>query len=251
MRFFGPAQFFSILLSLSLSYPLEAADTHGAVCSADPSFALIFVGTLTDLTATGAPPQWSLGKFHVTELLQGGGGAVVSTLVRNDLCQGSGTTPAIGQTYLVLTHVLTTGSAFQLEHCEQIRPVEQAAAELEYLRRSQRGSTPTEISGEAVVETRGYPWKKIPLPKTKVHLVGPSQRFDFVSDEDGQFHGAVGPGKYAITAESPAGYEADYSRDVFAFVVVVVDKIGAIAVSHIQVSFRSNGDIVVNVNVAV
>ena len=74
MRFFGPAQFFSILLSLSLSYPLEAADTYGAVCSADPSFALIFVGTLTDLTATGAPPQWSLGKFHVTELLQGGRG---------------------------------------------------------------------------------------------------------------------------------------------------------------------------------
>ena len=186
MRFFRSAEFLAILLSLSLSYPLKAADTQGAVCSADPSSALIFVGTLADLTSTNSPSEWSLGTFHVTELLQGESSGVVSTLMRNDLCHDSGTAPTIGRTYLVLTHILPKGSprsASQLEHCEQIRPVDQATAALEYLRSSQRGSTPTEVSGDASVEMRGYPWKNVPLPKTKIHLVGPNQRLDFVSDE--------------------------------------------------------------------
>jgi hypothetical protein len=120
--------------------------------------------------------------------------------------------PAIGKSYLVLTHTLPKDSSwpvYQLEHCEQIRPVEQATAALGYLRNSKTGGTPAEVSGEARVET-GYPWKKVPLPKTKLHLAGANQRFDFVSDEDGQFHGALSAGKYTMTAELPTGYELDY-----------------------------------------
>jgi hypothetical protein len=212
MRVRGSAEFLAILLTLSLSHPLKGADTRGAACSADPSAALVFVGTLTGLTADGAPTQWSLGTFHVTELLQGEGFAVISTLMLNGLCHASGTTPTIGRSYLVLTHVLPKGSSwpvYQLEDCEQIRPIEQAAQALEYLRSSQGGITPSEMSGEARVEIRGYPWKAVPLPKTNIRLVGPSQRRDFVSDENGQFRGALSPGKYAITAEFPTGYEAD------------------------------------------
>jgi hypothetical protein len=99
---------------------------------------------------------------------------------------------------------------YQVEDCEQIRPLERATAAVGYLRSSQRGGTPSEVSGEARVETRGYPWKKVPLPKTKVHLVDANQRLDYVSDEDGQFHGALSPGKYTMTAEFPTGYELDY-----------------------------------------
>src|SRR5260370_11023800 len=109
MGFFRYAESLAILVSLSLSCPIKAADTQGAVCSADPS-ALVFVGTLTNLTAAGAPPQWSLGTFHVTELLQGEGFAGVSTLIRNDLCHDSETAPTIGRSYLVLTHTLPKGS---------------------------------------------------------------------------------------------------------------------------------------------
>ena len=213
MNLFRSAKLLAILASLSLSYPLKADDSKGAVCSADPSSTLAFVATLTDLTGIGAPPQWSLGTFRVTELLQGEGYSEVKTLVRNDVCDDSRTAPAIGKSYLVVTHILPKGSSwpvYQLEHCEQIRPVEQATAAIGYLRNSKGGNTPAEVSGEARVETHGYPWKKVPSPITKVHLAGANQQLDFVSDEDGQFHGALSPGKYAMTAEFPAGYELEY-----------------------------------------
>src|SRR5256885_5736498 len=63
----------------------------------------------------------------------------------------------------------------------------QATAAIGYLRNSKGGNTPAEVSGEARVETHGYPWKKVPSPITKVHLAGANQQLDFVSDEDGQF----------------------------------------------------------------
>lgn len=214
MRFLRYAKCFAVFASLCVANPLNAVDNRGAVCSEDTSSSLIFVGTLAELAGRGSTAEWSLGTFQVTELLQGESTVVVSTLIRNDLCHGSGETPAVGRTYLVLTHTLPTGSArsvSQLEHCEQIRPIDQATAALEYLRDSQRGSTPTEVSGQAVIEPRGYPWKSIPLPKTKIHVSG-NQRSDFVSDEDGRFHGTLSSGKYVITAEFPVGYADDYSN---------------------------------------
>lgn len=213
MRFIRSASLLSILLSLCLSNPLEGADTRGAVCNYDASSALSFIGTLTDLTPAPTPsPSWNSATFHVTELLQGQTSAVVSLLMRNDLCHDSGAALTVGGTYLVLTHSLPIGSAqsvYQIEDCEHIRSADKASAVLEYLRSSKRGDAPTEVSGEATVETRGYPWKRVPLPKTRIHLVGPSQQLDFVSDEDGIFHGTLNPGKYSITAEFPTGYEGD------------------------------------------
>jgi hypothetical protein len=212
MKLLRYAKCCAVFASLCVANPLEATDNRGAVCSEDPSSALIFVGTLADLAGKGSTPEWSLGTFQVTELLQGESTVEVSTLIRNDLCHGSGETPAVGRTYLVLTHTLHTGSArsvSQLEHCEQIRPIEQATATLEYLRDSKRGSTPTEVSGQAMIEPQGYPWHSIPLPKIKIHVSG-NQRSDFVSDEDGRFHGTLTSGKYVITVEFPAGYADDY-----------------------------------------
>lgn len=212
MRLTRSSKLFSTLLCLSLAYPLKGADTKGSVCNSDPSSALAFVGTLTELTPAATPsPSWKTATFQVNEFLAGQKSAVVSALMLNDLCRDSGPTPTVGGTYLVQTHISPKGSVYQLEHCEQVRPVDQALAALEYLRSSQKGTTPTEISGEARVETRGYPWKRIPLPKTKIRLIGSSnQQLDFLSDEDGQFHGALNPGKYGITADFPTGYEADY-----------------------------------------
>ena len=210
MNFFTHSHLLAIAILLSLSYPLTAANNQEAVCSSDPSSALIFVGTLTDWTAVGAPPQWNLATFRVGELLQGEGLDEVSVLMINNLCEKSGTKPTIGRTYLVFAGVWSKGSerhVSQLEHCGQVRPIEQATADLEYLRSSQRGTTSTQVSGEAVVEPRGYPWKTIPLPEIKIHLVGPERRFDFVSDDNGHFQGPLTPGKYAITTEFPTGYE--------------------------------------------
>jgi len=125
------------------------------------------------------------------------------------LCHDSGAAPTLGQTYLVQTHVTPRGSIYQLADCEQIRPVDQATSALEYLRSSQRGTAPTEVFGEATAY--GSPSaKRFPLPQTKIHLKGENRQLDFLTDEDGRFHGIVKPGKYAFTAEFPAGYEADY-----------------------------------------
>jgi len=207
MRLIRSSKLFSTLLYLSLAYPLKGADTNGSVCNSDPSSALAFVGTLTELTPS---PSWKTATFQVKELLVGQQSSVVSALMLNDLCRNSGPTPTVGGTYLVQTHISPGGSVYQLEQCEQVRPVDQAAAALEYLRSSRKGTTPTEVSGEARVKTGGYPWKKTPLPKTKIHLVGSSkQQLDFLSDEDGQFHGTLSPGQYGITANFPTGFEAD------------------------------------------
>lgn len=207
MRFYRPVNFFAAVLLLSLSRPLSPAELQDVVCSENPAAAVAFVATLAELNLNGAPPGWSKATFHISEVLQGGNANAVSILMRDDLCQDSGRTPVIGKSYLILTGVSSNSSLYQLEHCEQMRPIEESTALLAYLRNSKGGTTPSEISGEAVVQLQGYPWKRVPLPETKVHLNGLSQTFDFVSDEDGRFRGAVSPGKYALTAEFPPGYK--------------------------------------------
>jgi hypothetical protein len=194
-------------LHLVLSYPLRAAEVQDVVCSVDPSSAVALVGTLAELNPNRGPAGWSRATFHISEVLEGENGTAVSILMRNDLCGDSGMTPVLGKSYLVLTQALPNSSLYQLEHCEQMRPIEQSTSVLAYLRNSKGGTTPSEISGEAVVAFRGYPWKRVPLPKTKIRLDGQTQTLDFVSDEDGRFRGALGPGKYAITAEFPTGYK--------------------------------------------
>jgi len=187
---------------------LVGSDGSGALCNSDPSSTLAFVGTLTDLTPAPTPsPSWNTATFHVTELLQGQNSTEISLLMLKSLCRDSGTTPTVGQTYLVQTHTSPKGSIYQLEHCEQIRPVDQATSALEYLRSSQRGTAPTEIFGEATAY--GGP-SGIPLPQTNIHLRAENRQLDFLTDEDGRFHGIVKPGKYAFTAEFPSGYKADY-----------------------------------------
>jgi hypothetical protein len=201
------------LLSTFLLYCsnfLVGVEPNGALCNSDPSSTLAFVGTLTALTSAPTPsPSWNSATFHVTELLQGQNSAEISVLMLKGLCHDSGAAPTLGQTYLVQTHVTPRGSIYQLADCEQIRPVDQATSALEYLRSSQRGTAPTEVFGEATAY--GSPSaKRFPLPQTKIHLKGENRQLDFLTDEDGRFHGIVKPGKYAFTAEFPAGYEADY-----------------------------------------
>ena len=212
MRLIRSRWLLSALLCLCIASPLRCADSKASVCAADPASALAFVGTLTELTPERTPSSgWKAATFVVNEALLGPKSTTVSALMLEHLCGESGPAPTVGRAYLVQTHVSPKGDVNQLEHCEQVRPVEQASAALEYLRSSQGGITPTEVAGEARVETRGYPWKKIPLPKTKVHLAGAADRqSDFVSDEDGQFHGTLRPGRYAITIEFPTGYETEY-----------------------------------------
>lgn len=215
MRLIQAPKLLSVLLSLYLSSSVQAADTAAPVCSLDPSSALVFVGTLTGLTpAATSSPGWNLATFDVSEFLQGEKSAAVSTLMRKGVCDDSGTTPTVGGTYLVLTHTLPRSSGYhvyQLERCDQVRPLNEATEALGYLRRSLTGSTPTEVSGEAAVQPQGYPWNKIPLPNTKIHLAGANQHLDLTSDADGRFQGVLNPGKYAITTEFPGGYDADFS----------------------------------------
>jgi hypothetical protein len=198
------------LLSIFLSCCsncLAGSDRGGALCNSDPSSALAFVGTLTGLKPAPSP-SWNTATFHVTELLQGRNSTEISLLLLKSLCHGSGTTPTVGQTYLVQTHTSPNGSTYQLDDCEQMRPVDQATSALEYLRSSKSGTAPTEVLGEAA--TGGNPGKRIPLPQTKIHLSGENGQFDFVTDEEGRFHGELKPGKYAFAVELPFGYVVDY-----------------------------------------
>jgi hypothetical protein len=205
------AKFLSIVLLLSSSPPLRGADTHGVLCNSDPSSSLAFVGTLTDLTpAETNSPWWNWATFRVNEPLQGQPPAELRLLMRRDVCRDGGTTPNVGGRYLVQTHTSPKGSIYQLEDCKQVRPVDEARTTVEYLRSSLKGTAPSELFGEVVVDTGGYPGKRVPLPHTKIRLAEGSHGIDFVSDENGELHAVLNPGKYAITTEFPAGYDTYY-----------------------------------------
>jgi hypothetical protein len=106
------------------------------------------VGTLTELNPNGAPAGWSRATLHISEVLEGENATAVSILMRNDLCGDSGMTPALGKSYLILTRVLSNSSLYQLEHCEQMRPIEQSTQStsvLAYLRNSKGGTTPSSL----------------------------------------------------------------------------------------------------------
>lgn len=200
--------FLAILLSQMMNALLGATDSS-AVCHDDPSAGLAFVGTLTELAAEGVPQGRLSARFRIVESLQGQPPDVVTTLMTKSWCRDSAPVPVIGRAYLVITHSSPGGQPW-LEHCDQMRPVEDAAADLAYLRSSQLGTTPTEISGAVKVEIQGYPWKEIPISNATIRLAGRDQKVDLLSDENGQFHADVLPGKYSITAELPIGYDAAY-----------------------------------------
>lgn len=205
------AKIVSIVSLLSLSPPLRGADTHGVLCNSDPSSSLAFVGTLTELTpAETNSPWWNWATFKVNEPLHGQPSAEIRLLMRRDVCRDGGTTPNVGGRYLVQTHTFSKNSVHQLEDCKQVRPVDEAKTTIEYLRSSRKGTAPTELLGEVVVDTGGYPWKRVPLPNARIHLAEGGRRMNFVSDENGEFHATLEPGKYAITAEFPAGYDTYY-----------------------------------------
>lgn len=218
---------------------LGGSDGPGLLCNSDPSSALAFVGTLTDLKPAPTPsPSWNSATFHVIEPLQGQNSAEITLLMLKSLCRDLGSIPTVGKTYLVQTHKSPKGSIYQLADCDQIRPVDQATSALESLRSSQRGTAPTEVFGEATVD--GYPaGKRIPLPQTKIHLRGENGQLDFSTDEDGRFHGLLKPGKYAFTAELPAGYVVDY----FPPVITTVEH----RCTQVNVSARSTASITAHI----
>lgn len=185
-----------------------------SVCDADPPSALIFVGTLTELTPDDNA-SWLQAKFQVTELFQGEQLNVVNAPMMTGFCGDAATSAKVGESYLVLTHLLPRGGIGQLLRCEQLRPAGEAAPELEYLRSSQSGETKTGLSGEAMVDAKeNGVLKKVPLPGTKIQVTADNRTIEFVSDEDGLFRGALKPGKYAVNVQLPAGYhQTDYDLD--------------------------------------
>jgi len=150
-----------ILLPMLLVHAMQAAETPASVCDRDPSTALVFVGTLTESKAMAGHGEYNSLKFHVTENLQGGSSQEISLLRENQHCDDPATNPIIAGSFLVRTHV-SKGNLDPLWHCDQMRLADQARGELAYLRRVQKGETPTEVSFEARLEPYGYPWQGYP-----------------------------------------------------------------------------------------
>src|SRR5581483_5981134 len=205
MGFIRPERFLTFFLLLWLSLPIQGTQTS-AVCVVNPSSALIFVGRLTKLTPADNS-SWNQAQFQVTELLQGEPLDVVSALITKNLCGDAATEPKIGESYLIVTEQLARGGIGQLLRCEQVRPEREAAPELEYLRSSQLGETPAELSGEATVDVQEEQvWTKVPLPGTKIHLTAEGRTTEFVSDDEGLFRGVLKPGNYEVNVQLPSGY---------------------------------------------
>jgi hypothetical protein len=216
LRFGQRALLWPLFCTLCLP-AMQRAQAPAAVCDRDPTSALVFVGTLTSVSPASQGPGWSKATFTVTESLVGQPTEEVTMLISKDtvlmskeLCVGSAGVPPVGEIYLVQTHVLSNGYVEQLEHCQQMLPIEQASAQLSYFRDSRLGRTPTGVSGEARVYLSGLPWR-IPLPGASIDLgAKKEERFHFVSEADGRFDGTLKAGQYEISTEFPVGYETDY-----------------------------------------
>ncbi len=200
-----------ILLALLLGHAALAAQTPASLCDDDPSSALVFVGTLTHIQPD-IYVDVNSATFHVTELFEGKASDEISISIPKRLCKDEATSPQIGQSYLIRTHLgrdETLPGPDILQHCEQMRPADEARSEIEYFRSVKKGITPTEVNWD----TRADSAHRVPLPGTTIHAVNGSKKLVFVSDDNGYFRTEMSPGQYKVTDRFPAGYEPYFATE--------------------------------------
>jgi hypothetical protein len=200
-----------IFLSVLLAPTVLAAQTPASLCDDDPGLALVFVGTLTEIRPEYSGKEWTSAVFHRTEPLQGrdwGDGVVIE--IQNRRCKNQETTPRIGESYFIRTHMVIGPGSPVVGDCEQMRPASQASTEIEYFRRVKKGDTPTEVIWDTRADPLGYPWKRVPVPGTTIHALSGGKKWDFVSDPNGFIRAAISPGQYDVAVQFPTGYEPYY-----------------------------------------
>lgn len=198
-----------ILVSVLLVPTVLAAQTPASLCDDDPYYALVFVGTLTEIRPEYSGKEWTSAVFHITEPFQNPlQGDEVAIEIHNRRCKNQETTPRIGESYFIRTHmVMGPGATSVVGDCEQMRPASQSSAEIEYFRSAKKGNTPTEVIWDTRADVMGYPWKRVPLPETTIHAVSGGKTWDFVSDHSGFIRAAISPGQFDIAVQFPTGYE--------------------------------------------
>jgi hypothetical protein len=201
-----------ILLSVVLAHTLQAAQTPSSLCDDDPSSALVFLGTLTYIQPDTYVDVDS-ATFHINELFEGRASDEINILIPRRLCKKEGTSPQIGQSYLIRTHFgrdyVLSATPDPLGHCEQLRPANQASSEIEYFRSVKKGITPTEVNWD----TRADSWQRVPVPGTTIHAANGSKKSVFVSDDNGYFRTAMSPGRYKVAVRFPTGYEPYFATE--------------------------------------
>jgi hypothetical protein len=192
----------SFVVLLSFMFIPRAAYSGNApasVCTDYPSGEVVFIGTLTDFTAS---PLGSPMRFESLEPLTGDSVEAISstTVLRQpgSLCHGDDP-PLIGQRYLVVATRLNTPDVSY--GCADLKREADAGADIEYFRLVRSGGTPTEVSGEARIT--GGP----PVEGVRVQLAGTDGQTQLISNAKGRFHALLKPGRYDVTAEFPTGYE--------------------------------------------
>ncbi|HMD85448.1 MAG TPA: carboxypeptidase-like regulatory domain-containing protein [Terriglobia bacterium] len=221
---FGPAvRIRVILLSVVLAHTVSAAQTPSSLCDDDPSSALVFLGTLTHIQPD-IYVDVNSATFHINELFEGRASDEISISVPRRLCKNEGTSPQIGQTYLIRTHFELDEAPDILQHCEQMRPANEASSEIEYFRSVRKGITPTEVHWD----TRADSGKRVPVPGTTIHAVKGSKKWVFVSDDNGYFRTEMSPGQYKVTVRFPTGYEPYFPTE-YKPRILVMNHLGSCA----------------------
>lgn len=188
------------------------------LCQFPKKIDVTFIGTAVATNYIPNPPGGgdlaSFGmwyRFSVTEALTGlrpGEKEVTAYL------SIGGGQPEVGRAYFV--HAVREGSGVRLASCGNTRPVEEAAADIQYLRDRANGRFRSYIAGSVLrhyegspygVEgglggsLRGEPGAAVTLRNGKVH-------FELVTDERGQFRVEnVAAGKYTLDVQA-AGFQA-------------------------------------------
>jgi hypothetical protein len=179
---------------------IYSGNAPASVCTDYPSVEVVFIGTLTAITAS---PKASPMRFESLEPLAGKSvdGVYSTTVLRvpGSLCR-SGGPPVIGERYLVVAQGPARDGRYS---CAELKREADAATDIEYFRLVRSGATPTEVSGEARL-TGGSPVKGV-----KVQLAGIAGRMELISNAQGLFHAVLKPGTYEVTAEFPTGYESE------------------------------------------
>jgi hypothetical protein len=131
-----------------------------------------------------------------------------------------GGSPQIGRSFFV--HAERRGNQIRLAECGNTQPVEDASADIQYLRASLQNAFTPYIAGSVLRHYQGSQYAVETdldgppqgLARSTVKLESEKQSFEVITDEAGQFRkDGVLPGRYTLTPLSP-GYVAKQPYNV-------------------------------------
>jgi hypothetical protein len=183
----------------------------------------VFVGTALGATSErlGVRSSWTVDNVAVGQVLRGSAEAVVTMvpgrrpsaeeIKRLDAREPDAETVrstcdyqfAPGKVYLVYAHRMPDGRWYK-SHCSGTKPIEEAAADLDYFLSLASAAPGGQLFGEVTKSRKVLPSgsvaPSVPAAHARIELTNERHRVVVVADEDGRIDARVPSGRYSVRA---------------------------------------------------